>query len=83
MFSVVPYFAVNILVSQQGQYVDGLRAPLNIHPQKEIYSYDAEYTVILGDWYHDEHEVLLEKFINIRRGAEPVPSACQFTSTFG
>ncbi|KAF9028653.1 Fet3 ferroxidase protein [Hymenopellis radicata] len=48
-----------------GQYVDGLRAPL----------YDAEFTVALGDWYHDEHPVLLKKFVNIANpgGAEPVP----------
>lgn len=61
----------------QGQYVDGLRAPLLIHPPSEKYTYDAEYSVILGDWYHDEHSVLINQFINIANpgGAEPVPSA--------
>ncbi|KAI0305242.1 Fet3 protein [Multifurca ochricompacta] len=60
-----------------GQYVDGLRAPLVIHPSKEVYSYDAEYTIILGDWYHKEHSVLLKRFISIANpgGAEPVPNS--------
>ena len=59
----------------QGHYVDGLRAPLVLHPPKEAYSYDEEFTVILGDWYHQEHQVLLSEFINIANpgGAEPVP----------
>ncbi|KAJ7138427.1 Fet3 protein [Mycena crocata] len=60
-----------------GQYVDGLRAPLVLHANKESYTYDAEFTVILGDWYHDEHSVLLDQFINIANpgGAEPVPDS--------
>ncbi|KAJ6616429.1 Fet3 protein [Mycena sp. CBHHK59/15] len=60
-----------------GQYVDGLRAPLVIHAEKEPYAYDGEFTVILGDWYHDEHSVLIEQFVNIANpgGAEPVPDA--------
>ncbi|KAF8816070.1 ferroxidase [Phlegmacium glaucopus] len=60
-----------------GQYVDGLRAPLVIHPPNEVHSYDEEFTVILGDWYHDEHPVLLKEFINIRnpQGAEPIPNS--------
>ncbi|KAF5360236.1 hypothetical protein D9757_012888 [Collybiopsis confluens] len=60
-----------------GQYVDGLRAPLVLHPPKEAYTYDEEFTIILGDWYHTEHSVLLEQFINIANpgGAEPVPDS--------
>ncbi|KAK7434374.1 ferroxidase fet3 [Stygiomarasmius scandens] len=60
-----------------GQYVDGLRAPVVIHPPKEIHSYDEEFTVVLGDWYHDEHSTLLDQFINIANpgGAEPVPDS--------
>ncbi|KAG5638015.1 hypothetical protein H0H81_002283 [Sphagnurus paluster] len=60
-----------------GQYVDGLRAPFVIHPPKEVYSYDEEFTVVLGDWYHQEHAVLLKQFISIANpgGAEPVPEA--------
>nr|BAU94255.1 laccase [Pholiota microspora] len=60
-----------------GHYVDGLRAPVAIHPPKEVHTYDEEFTVVLGDWYHDEHSVLLEQFINIANpgGAEPVPDS--------
>ncbi|KAJ7578602.1 Fet3 protein [Mycena floridula] len=60
-----------------GQYVDGLRAPVTIHPPKEVHTYDDEFTIILGDWYHDEHSVLLKQFINIANpgGAEPVPDS--------
>jgi iron transport multicopper oxidase len=66
------YLAEN---TEQGQYVDGLRAPLVIHPSNEVHSYDAEYTVILGDWYHNEHSTLLNRFISISNpnGGEPVP----------
>ncbi|KAG6829746.1 hypothetical protein H0H92_003622 [Tricholoma furcatifolium] len=61
----------------QGQYVDGLRAPLVLHPPTEVYSYDEEFTVILGDWYHEEHSVLIKEFISIANpgGAEPIPDA--------
>ena len=60
----------------KGQYVDGLRAPLVLHPPKEVAEYDEEFTIILGDWYHEEHAVLLKQFISIANpgGAEPVPS---------
>ena len=52
-----------------------------IHPEKEAHAYDEEFTVVLGDWYHDEHAVLLNEFINIANpgGAEPVPGM-YFTS---
>ena len=58
-----------------GQYVDGLRAPLVLHPEKEVFTYDEEFTVVLGDWYHDQHSVLIKQFISIANpgGAEPVP----------
>ncbi|KAH9979432.1 ferroxidase [Lactifluus volemus] len=60
-----------------GQYVDGLRAPFLIHPSTEVYSYDAEYTIVLSDWYHDEHSVLIKQFINADNptGIEPIPDA--------
>lgn len=66
---LVPY-------SDQGQYVDGLRAPLLLHPSNESYQYDEEFTILLGDWYHQEHAVLLQSFISIAdpAGNEPVPS---------
>lgn len=64
------------LTSKQGQYVDGLRAPVVIHPPVEAHSYDEEFTIVIGDWYHDEHSVLINQFINIANpgGAEPIPS---------
>ena len=59
-----------------GQYVDGLRAPFLIHPPTEHHKYDDDFTVILSDWYHQEHGPLLKWFISIANpgGAEPVPS---------
>jgi FtsP/CotA-like multicopper oxidase with cupredoxin domain len=55
--------------------VDGLRAPLVLHPQTESHAYDDEFTVVLGDWYHHEHSTLMKHFISIAnpRGAEPIP----------
>ncbi|KAJ7636972.1 Fet3 protein [Roridomyces roridus] len=60
-----------------GQYVDGLRAPFLIHANEEPHKYDEEFTVILGEWYHDEHSVLIKQFVNIANpgGAEPVPDS--------
>ncbi|KAG8856957.1 ferroxidase fet3 [Tulasnella sp. 330] len=60
-----------------GQYVDGLRAPFIIHNPTESYTYDAEFTVIIADWYHTEHSILLGQFLNIANptGAEPVPDS--------
>jgi iron transport multicopper oxidase len=68
--------------SEQGQYVDGLRAPLVIHPSKEVHSYDAEFTIVLGDWYHQEHSTLLKRFISIADpdGGEPVPGQLAYPS---
>lgn len=55
--------------------MDGLRAPLVLHPQAEVHAYDDEFTVVLGDWYHNEHSALMKHFISIAnpRGAEPIP----------
>lgn len=60
-----------------GQYVDGLRGPLVIHPPKEVYKYDGEFTVVLGDWYHTEHSVLIQQYISTSNptGIEPVPDS--------
>ncbi|KAF8588813.1 multicopper oxidase [Ramaria rubella] len=66
----------------KGQYVDGLRAPYLIHnaaPTGEVYAedYDDEYTIILGDWYHQEHDLLAAHFLSQANpgGAEPVPDS--------
>ncbi|KAA1476163.1 ferroxidase [Dentipellis sp. KUC8613] len=60
-----------------GQYVDGLRGPVVIHPPKEAHQYDEEFTIVLGDWYHDQHSDLLDEFVNVANpgGAEPVPDS--------
>ncbi|KAF8886132.1 ferroxidase [Infundibulicybe gibba] len=60
-----------------GQYVDGLRSPFLLHPPQEPHVYDDEFTVVLGDWYHQEHAVLLQRFGSIANpgGAEPVPDS--------
>ncbi|KIJ51820.1 multicopper oxidase [Sphaerobolus stellatus SS14] len=64
----------------QGQYVDGLRTPFVIHntnPGGEVHAnaYDEEYTIILGDWYHEQHSDLVAHFLSEANpgGAEPVP----------
>ncbi|KAG2137407.1 Fet3 ferroxidase [Suillus bovinus] len=72
----------------KGIYVDGLRTPLLLHSSNETYGadYDAEYTILLSDWYHQEQPVLLESFISIANpgGAEPIPdSALVYFSTNG
>ncbi|KIM31143.1 Ferroxidase [Serendipita vermifera MAFF 305830] len=60
-----------------GQYVDGLRAPFLIHNRPEVHQYDDEYTVILGDWYHDQHADLVAFFLSQDNpgGPEPVPKS--------
>lgn len=68
----------------KGQYVDGFRTPNIIHKvdaagaQQEAHAYDDDYTVSLGDWYHEQHAVLNStEFMNVVNpsGAEPVPDA--------
>lgn len=62
-----------------GIYVDGLRTPLLLHSPNETYvgDYDAEFTVLLSDWYHNEQPGLSASFISIANpgGAEPIPDA--------
>lgn len=60
-----------------GQYIDGLRGPLVIHPQREVFQYDEEFTVVLGDWYHQQHSVLIAQYISPSdpNGIEPVPDS--------
>jgi iron transport multicopper oxidase len=49
----------------QGQYVDGLRTPLIIKPLEESYTYDGDYTIVVSDWYNDQHSVLIKQFLSI------------------
>ena len=68
---------LSLLTVFKGQYVDGLRSPIVVRPPTEKYTYDEEFTVVMGDWYHQEHAVLMEQFISIANpgGAEPVPGS--------
>ncbi|THU99994.1 ferroxidase [Dendrothele bispora CBS 962.96] len=61
----------------KGQYVDGLRAPVVLRRPQESYAYDEEFTVVVGDWYHEEHPVLIKRFISPDNadGVEPVPDS--------
>ncbi|KAH8809524.1 Fet3 protein [Flagelloscypha sp. PMI_526] len=63
----------------KGGTTDGLRAPFILRPPTEVHAklYDEEYTVILGDWYHEEQAPMLEGFISKSNpgGAEPVPQS--------
>ncbi|KAN0085920.1 Ferroxidase [Tylopilus felleus] len=60
-----------------GHYVDGLRTPLLLQPSNQSYQYDEEFTVILGDWYHQQHSVLLQSFLSASdpSGIEPIPNS--------
>ena len=63
--------------------MDGLRTSLVIHPPKEVYQYDEEFTIIVSDWYHTEHDVLLKEFIapgNL--GPPPMPGLFAFSCRF-
>ncbi|KZT62420.1 multicopper oxidase [Calocera cornea HHB12733] len=69
-----------------GQYVDGLRTPFIILAKNETYSYAADYTIAMADWYHDTHAVLINEFLSIYNptGAEPVPDgAVAYVATNG
>jgi len=72
-----PILCLFILKISQGQYVDGLRAPVVLYRPHEVYEYNEEFTVVVGDWYHEEHPILLKRFINTDNpdGVEPVPGA--------
>lgn len=46
-----------------------------IRPEQEAHTYDEDYTAVIGDWYHDQHAVLMDEFFSIANpgGAEPAP----------
>ncbi|KAJ3176106.1 ferroxidase fet3 [Geranomyces variabilis] len=60
-----------------GQYVDGFRGPLIIRPPTEVYKYDAEYIVVVGDWYHKEYPEIMRSYAGIHNptGSEPPPDS--------
>lgn len=63
-----------------GAYVDGMRAPLIIHPaNSSAHQYDDDYTIIFSDWYvRYQQDLLKNEFLNKKNptGAEPVPDQC-------
>ncbi|CZR53837.1 probable iron transport multicopper oxidase FET3 precursor [Phialocephala subalpina] len=69
----------------KGQYPDGLRAPLIITDPDFPYAdqMDEEIVLSLSDWYHDQMQVWIPKFINKANptGAEPVPQAALMNDT--
>ncbi|BEI84084.1 hypothetical protein CcaverHIS002_0406880 [Cutaneotrichosporon cavernicola] len=64
-----------------GQYVDGLRTPSIIHPKDnrtDGLTWDDEYTLIVSDWYHEQHHDLkVNEFLSWTNptGAEPIPKS--------
>lgn len=62
----------------QGQYPDGLRAPLIVHDPYSPYadSYDEEKVITLSDWYHDQMPNLSSFYLNTTlnpESPEPIP----------
>lgn len=55
--------------------MDGLRAPLIIHPPKEVYEYDEEFTIVIAEWYHTEHDILIKQYLSPAdpHGLVPMP----------
>ncbi|KAK2589804.1 hypothetical protein QQS21_012520 [Conoideocrella luteorostrata] len=68
-----------------GQYPDGLRGPFIIHDPEFPYKkeVDEEFVLTLSDWYHDEIQNLIPKFLSKSNptGAEPVPNAALMNET--
>ncbi|KAJ3048017.1 hypothetical protein HK097_010963, partial [Rhizophlyctis rosea] len=60
-----------------GQYVDGFRAPLIVHPVKEAYEYDEDWIVAVSDWYFQEYPEIMKSFLSLWNptGLEPSPDS--------
>lgn len=67
----------------KGQYPDGLRAPFIISDPDFPYEYDEQFVLSVSDWYHEDMQVVIPKFINKANptGAEPVPQSVLFNDT--
>ncbi|PHH81497.1 hypothetical protein CDD82_644 [Ophiocordyceps australis] len=88
-------FTYNFTINQPGtywyhshthaQYPDGLRGPLIIHDPEAPYraEVDEERVLTLSDWYHDEMQTLIPRFMskNNPTGAEPVPQSALMNET--
>ena len=68
-----------------GQYPDGLRGPLIIHDPDSPYKgqYDEELVLTVSDWYHEEVQLIMPKFLSVINptGAEPVPQSALMNDT--
>jgi FtsP/CotA-like multicopper oxidase with cupredoxin domain len=71
----------DLMLMIQGQYVDGLRTPLIIHPPKALYEYDEEFTIIIAEWYHTEHDILIKQYISPDNPKGLVPMPGWFSSS--
>lgn len=69
----------------KGQYPDGLRGAFVITDPDFPYQNqtDAEVTISFSDWYHDEMQVLIPKFLYKANptGAEPIPNSALMNDT--
>ncbi|PBP28129.1 multicopper oxidase [Diplocarpon rosae] len=69
----------------KGQYPDGLRGPLIIHDPEFPYrdQVDEELVLSVSDWYHEQMNTLIPKFLNKANptGAEPVPQNALLNDT--
>ncbi|KAF7942721.1 uncharacterized protein EAE97_006175 [Botrytis byssoidea] len=69
----------------RGQYPDGLRAPFIVTDPDFPYAddVDEEFVLSVSDWYHEEMQVWIPKFIGVANptGAEPVPQAVLLNDT--
>ncbi|KAJ3332470.1 hypothetical protein HDU76_000116 [Blyttiomyces sp. JEL0837] len=55
----------------RAQYTDGLRGPFVIRGRNE-YIYQDDQTIQLADWYHEQSESLIDYYLNVLQGDEPV-----------
>ncbi|KAM4057058.1 multicopper oxidase domain-containing protein [Hirsutella rhossiliensis] len=62
-----------------GQYPDGLRGPIVVQTPDTPFDFDEEFTLTLGDHYHEQMPSLLNKYESLRNGAhgglEPLPNS--------
>ncbi|KAE9372214.1 multicopper oxidase [Stipitochalara longipes BDJ] len=68
-----------------GQYPDGLRGPFIVSDPNYPYNgqFDEELVLSVSDWYHQEMQVLIPKFISKANptGTEPIPQAALLNDT--
>jgi len=67
----------NVVDVNLGNEINLTNLTANERPYENGTDYDDEYVVALGDWYHQEHSVLVKQFLSPYNptGAEPVPES--------